>query len=220
MNTCRWAFKENHSPQCQDVRIFMVTCLFECRTFEKYVILLPTSRIMMRTILSRGTAGRRRDLRSGPVAPPWQSNQQPPHSPVRGPAGTRHLLRQWVYSIHKKSFNITLFESGHNTVSQYSTINYYNWTNEECTQQRFEYSQNRFLFFSPPVSCSVIIASIPLPHSQASSPRPEIRFLSYPLPSFLDRPFAGSPLLTEWWNVTNWQKIPFLWYSVGTVALE
>lgn len=44
-----------------------------------------------------GTAGWRGDLRSGSVAPPWQSNQQTSHTPVWRPPGSRNLLHQWVH---------------------------------------------------------------------------------------------------------------------------
>lgn len=46
--------------------------------------------------LSVWTAGWRSDPRSGPVAPPWQSNQQPPHTSVWRPTGAKHVLHQWV----------------------------------------------------------------------------------------------------------------------------
>lgn len=54
-------------------------------------------RKMIKAFFLFGTAGWRGDLRSGPVAPPWQSNQQPPHTPVWRPPGTRNLLHQWVH---------------------------------------------------------------------------------------------------------------------------
>lgn len=53
---------------------------------------------MIDSLFLCGTAGWRGDLRSGPVAPPWQSNQQPPHTSVWRPPGARHLLHQWVFT--------------------------------------------------------------------------------------------------------------------------
>lgn len=63
---------------------------------------------MTKISLFFGTAGRRRDPGSGFVSSPRQSNQQPPHTAVWRPAGTRNFLYQWVIDIKwNKTLTIT-----------------------------------------------------------------------------------------------------------------